>query len=477
MDRVKQGMFLRYVHVAVIFLFMSGFQYLPPIGGITPYGMKILGVFIGVVYGWSTMDMIWPSLLGLCALSLYTGKGAIAVFQMGFGDRITLVLFFLLLFGELINKVGLSKWIADWCISRKCVQGKPYAILAMFCLAGSIISAFVHCFAGIIIIWGIFLSFCKEVGIKPGHPYACVSLVALAYIPMMAGNILPFMGSSILVNSLQSQLTGIDMPYVSFTLMELLLTILGAVLYFAVVRFVIRPDTAIVEQYRPAEKDLSLNREQKVVACLLLVMLVTLFLQGLLPKGLAVTAFLKTMDIAGVVALILVIYYVISQKQNNGIPFGELAKGMNWNLVLMFAMITPLTASISAPETGIMEYLNDLLLNVLGGMNPHLFVVMVLLLASVITQFCNNVAVVLLCVPIMYSLAGSIGANVLVISILAAFNLNIAFCTPAASGPAAMIFSNQEWVGTKASYLHGMIIFVINMLVTTGGMFLAELFV
>ena len=32
------------------------------------------------------------------------------------------------------------------------------------------------------------------------------------------------------------------------------------------------------------------------------------------------------------------------------------------------------------------------------------------------------------------------------------------FCTPAASGPAAMIFSNKEWIPTKDAYLHGMVI-------------------
>ena len=473
----EKNFLIRYFHVGIIFLCMLCFQFLPPVGSISPYGMKILGVFIGVVYGWSTMDMIWPSLLGLCALSLHTKDGVIAIFQMGFGDRITLVLFFLLIFGELINKVGLSKWIADWCISRKCVQGKPYAILAMFCLAGCLISAFVHCFAGIIIIWGIFLSFCKEVGIKPGHPYARVSLVALAYIPMMAGNILPFMGTSILINSLQSKLTGIEMPYINFTVMEIILTLMAALIYFAVIRFIIRPDTEIVRNYRPEDKDLRLNPEQKMVACLLILMLVTLFLQGLLPKDLAVTVFLKTLDIGGVVALVIVLYYILSLKKGNAISFDELGKGMNWSLVFMFAMITPLTVAISAPETGIMESVTGMLTGLLGDMHPYLFIVTILLFASILTQFCNNVAIVLLCVPIMYSLAEPLGANVLVISILASLNLNIAFCTPAASGPAAMIFSNREWVGTKASYLHGMIIFIINMTVTGLGVFLAELFV
>ena len=41
------------------------FPQLSPIEPITEVGMTVLGVFIGMVYLWSTVDSIWPSLLGL----------------------------------------------------------------------------------------------------------------------------------------------------------------------------------------------------------------------------------------------------------------------------------------------------------------------------------------------------------------------------------------------------------------------------
>ncbi len=121
-----------YIHVIIILAFTFGFGCLPSFGEITPLGMRTLGIFIGLIYGWSTIGMIWPSFLGLFALSLLPNTGAIEIFKAGFGDRITMVIFFLLLFAGLINKVGLSKYIADWCISRKFAHGRPYVILAMF---------------------------------------------------------------------------------------------------------------------------------------------------------------------------------------------------------------------------------------------------------------------------------------------------------------------------------------------------------
>ena len=38
---------------------------LPPFGSVTVAGMKVLGAFLGMMYGWIFCGYIWPSLLGL----------------------------------------------------------------------------------------------------------------------------------------------------------------------------------------------------------------------------------------------------------------------------------------------------------------------------------------------------------------------------------------------------------------------------
>lgn len=469
----KEKSVMPFVHTAIMLVFMFGFGYLPTIGSITALGMQTLGIFIGVIYGWSTLGMIWPSLLGLAALSLMPGSGAIAIFKTGFGDRVTVAIFFFLLFGELINKVGLSKFIADWCVSRKFVQGKPYAILAMFCVAGAFVSAFVNCFAGIILIWGVFDNFCKEVGLKPGDKFAALSLVALIFITCAAGDILPFMGLSILAVGLQQSILGIGMPYITFTIVQIFMVLLAAALYFLVMKFIFRPDTSKVKAFAPSQEKQVMTGDQKFVFGLLIGLLVTLFLPGLLPADWSITVALKALDLAGVLAIVFVIYYVVNLYKGTAISFGSLAKEMNWSLILMFATVAPLAAAVNNADSGILAYAGQLLQGLVGGMNPYLFTIIIILIASIMTQFCNNVAILLMVMPIMLTFAAQLGANPIILTMLAAFNLNIAFCTPAASGPAAMMFSNREWIGTGTSYVNGIIIFAITMLATVAGMFLA----
>ena len=48
-----------------------GIGALPPFGGdITPLGMDVLGVFLGVLYGWTFLGFFWTSCFGLLALGI-----------------------------------------------------------------------------------------------------------------------------------------------------------------------------------------------------------------------------------------------------------------------------------------------------------------------------------------------------------------------------------------------------------------------
>lgn len=58
------------INIIITLFLMFGFGLLPPFSTLTPVGMKILGVFLGVVYGYSTCDIIWPSLFAIIAYGI-----------------------------------------------------------------------------------------------------------------------------------------------------------------------------------------------------------------------------------------------------------------------------------------------------------------------------------------------------------------------------------------------------------------------
>lgn len=40
-----------YIKWAIVLLFVFGFGFLPPVGQMTPVGMRVLGIFIGALFG------------------------------------------------------------------------------------------------------------------------------------------------------------------------------------------------------------------------------------------------------------------------------------------------------------------------------------------------------------------------------------------------------------------------------------------
>ena len=66
---------------------MIGFKYVvTPSDPLTPLGVEILGIFLGVVWGWLLCgDIFWPSLFGLVLLGVSGWHTVPEVFTMGLG--------------------------------------------------------------------------------------------------------------------------------------------------------------------------------------------------------------------------------------------------------------------------------------------------------------------------------------------------------------------------------------------------------
>ena len=56
--------YIQYFHIAVVFILAFGIPRLEPFGQITEYGMDILGIFIGLLYGWifCGLFLLWSSI-------------------------------------------------------------------------------------------------------------------------------------------------------------------------------------------------------------------------------------------------------------------------------------------------------------------------------------------------------------------------------------------------------------------------------
>ena len=167
-DYISKNNARSYFHVAMMLLLMFGISFLPPFGLITEVGMNVLGVFVGMLYGWIFIDLLWPSLLGFVALGL-TGYTTITeAFSAGFGDANFVLCLICTVFANSMSCIGVTDTIAYWLLSKKIFIGRPWLLISAIMLCCILMGLGNGGFATIFLLWAIVQSIATISGYKHG---------------------------------------------------------------------------------------------------------------------------------------------------------------------------------------------------------------------------------------------------------------------------------------------------------------------
>lgn len=101
-----------YLKIAVFFLIMYGFGFLPALEPLTPMGMKVIGIFLGLIFAWTTLGLLWPSIAGLLTLVILDTMDLNTAFALGWGSNTLLLILFMTIIAAIVEQSGVSQFIA-----------------------------------------------------------------------------------------------------------------------------------------------------------------------------------------------------------------------------------------------------------------------------------------------------------------------------------------------------------------------------
>ena len=158
------------IYTLIGLFFMFGFGMLPPIPPLTPVGMKVLGIFIAVLFLWSTVGLAWPALMGIVALGMSGYCTVNEAIALSLGSSVVWqVLMFMLLAGG-VTSCGLGEYIARWIISRPFLKGRPILFVFMFFM-GFFVSSIMTISIGVILLaWNVIQNLADIVGYDKNSP-------------------------------------------------------------------------------------------------------------------------------------------------------------------------------------------------------------------------------------------------------------------------------------------------------------------
>lgn len=468
-EELKKGFNTYYMHCIIGMLIMFIFWVIEPIGPVTPVGMRVLGVFLGIIYLWSFVDTLWTSLIGIFMLGLTGVNSMDGVISSAFGSPMVIMIMYVIVLTGAITEVGICDYIARWFITRKIINGKPWMFSAMLLLGVYMLSTMTIPTATIFIFWPILYSVFKILGIKQGDKYGTLMLIAVVVTSNFGFATTPFKGILPgLISNLEG-MTGARIEYLPYMIAAIILSLVGIAAIVLLMKYVFRPDITCLKEVhtdmfnkQPLPK---MNLRQKILVAMLGIFVFWVLAPSILPESLFKT-FLSNSQNA-IAMLLVAIGCFIKIEDKPVINYHQIfAKHMAWPVVLIVGAAVTIGNALTSESTGIVALMKELVTPLFAGKSVMMFIVIMLVLSCILTNLCNNMVVGMLLMPIIHIFTSEIGMNPLPVAMLILFVVCLAVVTPAGSPTAAILHGNREWLETKDIYKYSIIMSAVILVIT-----------
>lgn len=472
-----------YIHCAIMFVLAFVIASLPPFAGITPLGMQVLGIFAAAVYGWCMLGLLWPSLLIMILLGCTEYCTVKESFMTGFGNDVVITVFFMFIFAAYLEESGLSQYIANWFISRKIGEGRPWIFTLLLFSAAFVLAAFVSTFATIIIMWTIFYKVCDAVGEEKKSSYTTMGICGLAIASVLPGMMFTFKPFTQIFYGMTVKSTGMTelvMPFIPWLIYNLVMSAILVGAFMLGAKFILRPD---VSKVAAAGEKLAYLRGQKMdtkqrnAMIVLVLFIASQVIPSFLPKTMPLKLLLDNIGILGCAVIALIALMILRSKE--GKPIAEVGalvnKGVSWDIIIMLAATMPLCNALESEETGIITSVITWMTATLSDASATMFLILVVILFMLVTQVAHNLVLMLVFIPLLAKMGLNYGINPLVLINIIWFAAQSAFLLPASSSPSAMVYGNSKWVSSKHAYMYnGMYVILAMILMSVIGVPFAQ---
>lgn len=455
-----------YVNSAICVGIMFAFRLLPAVSPITPLGMQVIGIFLGMLYGWLTVDMVWPSILGLVLLGLTDYTTVAGAFKAGFGNNTVLLIFFFFIVTNIVNEAGITHFIARWMVSLKFAKGRPWILSGLIMVAMCVLVTLVSGVAACLVIFPLIMTICDIYGIKKGEKWPVLMMIGVNYVGAIAYMLLPFKSLPAIAFGSYRELSGLEINYMQYVVIILVATVLTIAIFLIVCRFFIKPDVSKIIAQKDADfgKTEQLNSYQKTVFVFFGALIFFLLAPSVFPKSWPFIGVLSQIGNTGTLAIGIGIYLFLNFK--DGLPLKKLfSKGISWEAIFLLSSALTVASAIQDETTGIQQWIIETVGPIVEGKSVMVFAFLILFLSALITQFANNLVTTAIFTPIVYTLgmaSGNINIPALMTALILACTLGLS--TPSASNPATLIFAEKEWIQPKQAIFYGSLFTFLNVL-------------
>ena len=435
-------------NIIVTLALMFGFGYLPPFATLTPVGMKVLGVFLGVVYGYSACDVIWPSLFAILAFGIsgYTTMGAAITSMMGHNVVFQVIVGFIT--AGSLSHYGFGKWFVRWSLTRKIFKGKPLLYVWAFITIFGVSAVVINQIALSIILYSIWQDIADNCGYPKHSSFRYVGMGGILMGTILGGAMIPYQSWMLGLAETWAGVTGEPLNFGMMGVMTFICTVLILSLYVITTKFVFKVDYSTMEEFdvnKLGEESKHLTPRTKRIIIVYLITVIVVILGNTL-QGTALANFVNnTMTVAGVYCLCTAILLILPSGVGDGkacIVFNEVKNtAISWPVILMCAVTLPVASAVTDDVTGIVPWLSGVFSPIFAGHGGLFIVIFTIVLSLFLTNIGSNIAFGAAMIPIIAPFVMQSGMDPQFAGAAMIYIINIGMVLPGASAPASIFHS------------------------------------
>lgn len=438
---------------------MFGFGQLPPIGPLTPLGMRIVGLFVGLIFLLCTVDIVWPSMLGMIGLGL-TGYCSVSeAISSGFGSEMVWMMLILLVLAAGISNSGLGEILARWFITRRALQSRPMLFTFVYIVSFGMCSLLVASFTSVILAWSIFYNIADMVGYKKGERYSTIFIIGCFLSCIMYEGLFAFQSWWLVLASTFRDMTGYHINYVTYFIISFTIVTLVVLLLVLSMKYIFKCDfdkLANVDVSALENKDMKLNFRHKTLFTCFAMIVTYAFVTIICPADWPVIAFLNNISLGGWFAIVLCVSMIVRWEGKPILDFPSMAaQGINWNIIMMCAALIPIARAVTSDATGVKELLTNILSPVLAGMNPIVFIITIIVIMIILTNVGSNMATGIVLMTVIIPFVQDYYFSPALVGMMIIFIATMGFILPGSSGMAPYLYANK-WIEVKDIYKYGL---------------------
>ena len=455
---------LDYFHVAVMMVLTFAIGFLPPFGQITVEGMKVLGVFIGLIYGWCFIGLFWPSLFGFFAIALSGVSSVLELLSTAFSNTTVVLLIILSGFAGCLNRLGVSQILAYWIMSKKIFLGRPWLLAGGMIFSVMLLGLMGTSYAAIFLFWSIIDEILKANNIENGNLFSSIIYALVVVGVITSGGSVPYLPGFLIWGGFLNGAIALEPAAGMFFILGVLHVSISLFACLLIAKYILRVDGSkfiMTEDMRKRFESIKANKIQKIGLVLLLAFFIVVLVPSFMPAG-ELKTFLNLFGVPGFAILYMIFFAIL--KDETGKPACDLVRAYKDNLgfemIALIAITIPLGNLMSGGDIGISATLGAYCIHLFEDFNVYAMVVLTVLVLGLVTQVMHNLVLGAIFLPILIPMGMAMGLNPYTYFFVLRIAFVTAYMTPAASLNAGMIFGRGD-IPTKHSILIGFILYLV----------------